>query len=169
MSIQDVLPKSRITLKYRTEIHGQPEDIVLPLRLLVIGDFSGKNSDKREFEEREVINVPGKSLRSVMDNLQVQMKVQSTDEDDHTINLKDISSFSPAEIVLQLPGLRRLLYGEKILTHVRSSLDNSKKFRKAMMKMIEDKDSVKLIKEKLAPIYKNEVSLQNLAAAKSEE
>jgi type VI secretion system protein ImpB len=35
MAIQDEIPKSRLTLKYKTEVDGQPEDLSLPLRMLV--------------------------------------------------------------------------------------------------------------------------------------
>lgn len=44
MAIQDQLPKSRITLTYRTTINGEPETVKLPLRLLILGDFSHKSS-----------------------------------------------------------------------------------------------------------------------------
>lgn len=50
MAIQDEknIPKSRVTLRYRTEINGTPEDITLPLRLLIAGDFSGYGDDKNQ-------------------------------------------------------------------------------------------------------------------------
>ena len=37
MPIQDKLPKSRITLVYRTTINGQKEDVKLPFRVVEIG------------------------------------------------------------------------------------------------------------------------------------
>jgi hypothetical protein len=40
VAIQDELPQSRITLKYRTTINGEEEDIKLPMRTMVLGDFS---------------------------------------------------------------------------------------------------------------------------------
>ena len=47
MAVQDEVPKSRITLRYRTEIDGTPADIQLPLRLLMMGDFSlGTSKDR---------------------------------------------------------------------------------------------------------------------------
>lgn len=47
MAIQDEIgiPRSRVTMRYRTEINGVPEDITLPLRILVAGDFSGHDSN----------------------------------------------------------------------------------------------------------------------------
>ena len=58
MAIQDEIPKSRLTLRYRTEINGQPEDMSLPLRLLITGDFSqGSSSDRSvDLDERNLRN-----------------------------------------------------------------------------------------------------------------
>ena len=43
-SIQDMIFKSRLTIKYRTEISGTPVDATLPFRVLVLGDLSGKSA-----------------------------------------------------------------------------------------------------------------------------
>ena len=55
MPIQDKLPKSRITLVYRTKINGQPEDVKLPFRVVVLGDFSlGSSKDRQvDLDERK--------------------------------------------------------------------------------------------------------------------
>jgi type VI secretion system protein ImpC len=47
VAIQDQLPKSRITLTYRTTINGEPETVKLPVRLLILGDFSHNSSVDR--------------------------------------------------------------------------------------------------------------------------
>lgn len=62
MAIQDEknIPKSRVTLRYRTEINGVSEDITLPLRILVAADFSGFDSggeNKGTFGERDLENI----------------------------------------------------------------------------------------------------------------
>ena len=55
MAIQDDknIPKSRVTLRYRTEINGVPEDVTLPLRILVAGDFSGYEHGGDDVGERD--------------------------------------------------------------------------------------------------------------------
>ncbi len=37
MAIQDEIPKSRLTLRYKTEVDGEPQDVTLPLRMAVTG------------------------------------------------------------------------------------------------------------------------------------
>ena len=61
MAIQDEIPKSRLTLRYKTEVSGQPEDLTLPMRLLVTGDFSlGTSKDRKvDLEERRLRNMDG--------------------------------------------------------------------------------------------------------------
>ena len=56
MAVQDEIPKSRLTLRYKTEINGTPADVVLPLRQLITGDFSGGSSvdAKLDLEERQM-------------------------------------------------------------------------------------------------------------------
>src|SRR5689334_10692595 len=68
MAVQDEVPKSRITLRYRTEINGTPADIDLPLRLLMLGDFSqGTSADRKlDLEERKARNLDGTNTGAVM-------------------------------------------------------------------------------------------------------
>ena len=69
MSIQDEIPKSRLTLKYKTEVNGQPEDVNLPLRLAILGDFSGGTSKDRklDLDERRMRQGqgPGKAMQGM--------------------------------------------------------------------------------------------------------
>ena len=64
MAIQDEIPKSRLTLRYKTEVNGQPQDIQLPLRVAVTGDFSnGTSKDRKvDLEERRMRNLDGKKV-----------------------------------------------------------------------------------------------------------
>jgi type VI secretion system protein ImpB len=40
MAITDEIPKSRLTLTYRTNVHGEAEDVALPFRVLVMGRWT---------------------------------------------------------------------------------------------------------------------------------
>ena len=75
MAIQDEIPKSRLTLRYKTEVNGQPEDLTLPLRLLITGDFSQGSSTDREFDldERRVRNLDGTNTNTVMKDMGLRL------------------------------------------------------------------------------------------------
>jgi len=78
MAIQDEIPKSRLTLRYKTEVSGQPEDLTLPMRLLVAGDFSlGTSKDRKvDVEERRIRNMDGKNTDAVMKDMGMSLKIR---------------------------------------------------------------------------------------------
>ena len=51
-----VAPKERVNIVYRPATGDAKEEIELPLKLLVVGDFT-RSQDDRMVEEREPINV----------------------------------------------------------------------------------------------------------------
>lgn len=64
------VPRSRLNITYRTRIDGVPVKQKLPLRLLVLGDFSGGNPDK--LENRPVRSIlAGMRLDSFMEEMKV--------------------------------------------------------------------------------------------------
>jgi type VI secretion system protein ImpB len=77
MAIQDEIPKSRLTLRYKTEVSGQPEDLTLPMRLLVTGDYSlGTSKDRKvDLEERRLRNMDGKNTDEVMKDMGMSLKM----------------------------------------------------------------------------------------------
>jgi type VI secretion system protein ImpB len=52
-SIQDLLPKSRLTLTYKTEVDGRLAPVELPFRMLVLGDFSGRSDPDGPFDKED--------------------------------------------------------------------------------------------------------------------
>lgn len=78
MSIQDELPRSRINLKYRTNIEGIEQNLELPFRLLVLGDFSAGSSTDRssDLDARRLRSLDGKNLDSVMENMNMSLSFQ---------------------------------------------------------------------------------------------
>src|SRR5688500_365273 len=105
MAVQDEVPKSRLTLRYKTEINGQTEDVNLPLRMLVMGDFSlGTSADRKlGLEERKLRSLDGKNLNTAMKdmNMSVQLtvanKVDPDKAEDLEVNMpiRSMKSFSP--------------------------------------------------------------------------
>ena len=81
MAVNDEIPKSRLMLRYKTEVDGELKDKELPFRLLVVGDLSqGLSKDRKEdFEERKVRHMDGTidSMMNDMDRLSVKCSFQS--------------------------------------------------------------------------------------------
>lgn len=167
MSVQDEIPRSRLTLTYRTTISGEPATVELPFRMLVMGDFSlGSSVDRKaDLEERRLRSVPGRNLDNLMKDMKMSLKLTvenqinpDTDgELEVDLPITSMKSFSPDEIANNVPRIRALLTLRNLLAELQSNIDNRKELRKliqdlyskpelveAMRKQLKDYESLKL-------------------------
>ena len=159
MAIQDEIPKSRLTLKYKTEVDGETEDQTLPLRMLIPGDFSLGNSKDRkvDLDERRIRNLNGTNTDAVMKdmgmslNFAVANKVDPGEEEDMQVDIPidSMKSFSPDQIVKHVPKLNGLLMLKKLMEETLANVDNRKEFRKLLNDLMGDEEALKNMMEEL--------------------
>jgi len=159
MAIQDEIPKSRLTLRYKTEVDGQTEDLSLPLRLLVTGDYSlGTSKDRKvDLDERRTRNMDGKNTDSIMKDMgmaldfAVSNRIDPDNEEDTQVNIPidSMKSFSPDQIVKHVPKLKGLLTLKKLMEETLSNVDNRKEFRKLLNDLMGDEEALKKMMEEL--------------------
>jgi type VI secretion system protein ImpB len=160
MAITDEIPKSRITLTYRTEVHGEREDVALPFRVLVLGDLSnGTSKDrKKDLDQRDIRALDGKNLDAVIKDMNMTLKmtvpnkVNPTDgggDLDVELPITGLKSFAPAEIVQHVPKLKALLLLKKLLLEAQANLDNRKEFRKLMRELATRKEAIEALQGEL--------------------
>lgn len=158
MTINQEIPKSRITLTYRTAVNGQSEDVQLPLRLLMMGDFSNGTSVDRQvdLDRRSIRNLDGTNLDDVMAdmNMSIRLTVPNRINPDAAQDIEvelpvtSMESFQPAAVANGIPKVKALLLLRKLLLEVQGNLDNRKEFRKLLRALAQDKDAVaKLLSE----------------------
>ena len=158
MAIQDEIPKSRLTLRYKTEINGQPEDITLPLRLLVTGDFSlGASKDRKvDLEERRVRNLDGKNTNATMKDMGMKLsfavanKIDPANGEDMQVDvpIESMKSFSPDQVAQHVPKVKGILMLKQLLEELMSNVDNRKEFRKLLGDLMADQESLaKMLQE----------------------
>lgn len=145
MPIQDELPRSRLTLTYRTTINGEPETVDLPFRLLVMADYSlGSSKDrKKDLEARELRSLNGRNLDSVMKDMDMSIsfdvadKISGSDGSTMpvTLPITSMKSFSPDEIVNHVPKLKALLLLKNLLQELQANIDNQKDLRKLIQEL----------------------------------
>lgn len=148
MAITDEIPRSRITLTYRTTVRGQPEEVTLPFRLLIMGDLSGGTSKDRalDLDRRKIRRLNGKNLNEVMRDMSMSIRFtvpNRIDPDraaDLTVDLpiRSMRSFSPAEVAQGVPRIRALLLVKKLLLELQANLDNHKEFRRQLRALAHD-------------------------------
>ncbi len=159
MAIQDEIPKSRLTLKYKTEVSGEPADLSLPLRMLVTGDFSLGNSKDRkvDLDERRIRNMNGTNTDEVMKDMGVLIsfavanKVNPEEEEDMQVDIPidSMKSFSPDQIVKHVPKLKGLLMLKKLMEETLANVDNRKEFRNLLNDLMSDEEALKKMMEEL--------------------
>ena len=159
MAIQDEIPKSRLTLKYKTEVEGETEDQTLPLRMLVTGDFSLGNSKDRkvDLDERRIRNMDGTNINAVMKDMGMSLsfavanKVNPEEEEDMQVDIPidSMQSFSPDQIVKHVPKLKGLLMLKKLMEETLANVDNRKEFRKLLNDLMSDEEALKNMMEEL--------------------
>lgn len=160
MAIQDEIPKSRLTLKYKTEVNGEPEDIDLPMRFLVNGDFSlGTSKDRKvDLDERRLRSMDGKNTDEVMKDMGIGLNIvvdnkidpdTAGEELEVKLDIDSMKSLSPADIATKVPKIKSALLLKKLLMEVMSSVDNKKEFRKLLNDLMSDQDAVAKLLEEL--------------------
>ena len=159
MAIQDEIPKSRLTLRYKTEVSGQPEDITLPLRMLVEGDFSqGTSKDRQvDLEERRLRNLNGTNTDAVMKDMGMSLKfavpnrVDPDKAEDMNVEIPvdSMKSFSPDHVAKHVPKLKGILQMKKLLEEVISNVDNRKDFRKLLNELLGNEEALAKMMEQL--------------------
>lgn len=157
MPIQDSLPKSRITLVYRTNINGQREDVKLPFRVAVLGDFSlGSSKDRKvDLEERKMRSVTGSNLNELMKDMdmsisfEVDDKLSSDGEGKLAVELPitGIKSFHPDELVNHVPKLKALMLLRKLLLEMQADIDNRKDLRRMVYELFSNKEALQKVLE----------------------
>ena len=145
MAIQDELPQSRITLKYRTTINGQEEDIKLPMRTMVLGDFSmGTSKDRQEeLEERRLRTLDGTNrvddlIKDMGITLNVEVPNQiNPDKDDLKLSvpITSLKSFNPDDVAQHIPQVKALLLLKTLLLEMQSNIDNRRDLRKLIQEI----------------------------------
>jgi type VI secretion system protein ImpB len=143
-----VAPKERVNIVYKPATGNQQAEIELPLKILMIGDYTGKQDD-RTIEERKPINVDKDNFNDVMKshNLKVDLsvadKLSAEAGGNLAVSLKfnTLADFGPEGIVAQVPELRTLLELRSALVALKSPLGNVPAFRKKIQGLLGDPEA----------------------------
>lgn len=140
-----VAPKERVNITYEANTNGVKEQVELPNKMLVIGDFT-QREDHDRVVEREVLNVDKANFNDVMaqQNLsttfQVTNKLSSDEGDEFNVSLefKNMKDFEPEQVVNQVPNLKKLLELRDALTFLKGPLGNVPAFKKQIDNLLND-------------------------------
>jgi type VI secretion system protein ImpB len=150
-----VAPKERVNIVYRPATGDAKEEIELPLKVLVMGDFT-LQKDSRSVEDRQPVNIDKDNFNDVLGahNVRLETVVDNklSDEPDAqmSINLdfKKMKDFEPDTIIQKIPELKKLMELRDALKALKGPLGNIPEFRKKIQDIVKDEEvKARLLKE----------------------
>ena len=144
-----VAPKERINVTFKPATGGAQEEIELPLKLMVLGDFT-QRADERKIEDRKPISIDKNTFDEVLGKQELSLTFnvpnrlqdeESADELPVQLRINSMKDFNPAAVVDQVPELKKLMELRDALVALKGPLGNAPAFRKAIESVLSDDDS----------------------------
>jgi len=144
-----VAPKERINVTFKPSNGNAQEEIELPLKLVVLGDFT-QRADERKIEDRKPIGIDKNNFDEVLAKQELSLSLavpnrlqDEAGSDELAVQLKinAMKDFNPANLVEQVPELKKLMELRDALVALKGPLGNAPAFRKAIESVLSDDDS----------------------------
>jgi type VI secretion system protein ImpB len=150
-----VAPKERVNIRYRSDTGGVSEDVELPLRILLLGDFTGR-ADSRLIEERKPISLSKENFSEVMKAQSLSAEVSVPNRLDPEagelalkLNFEGLNDFRPEGIVEQVPELQELIALREALRTLRGAARNVPDFVKRLQTILKDDEKRSMLLREL--------------------
>ena len=154
-SFQREKPPARINLFLEVDTGDAQEKLELPMRLLVMGDYMGRE-DSTPVADREILNLNKDNFETVLSSMDIKLDytVQDTlkggDEDMKvSLDIDSMKSFSPEEVARQVPQLNRMMAMRNLLQDLRNRIVSLPDFRKQLEKIVKDDASLEQLTAEL--------------------
>lgn len=150
-----VAPKERVNIVYSPATGDAKEEVELPLKIIVMGDYTGAQDD-RPVEDRKPINIDKDNFDDVLNaskvNLNAVVDNKLTEESgaQMSINLdfKSMKDFDPDQVIQRVPEMKKLLELREALKALKGPLGNIPEFRKKIQELVQDEGArARLLKE----------------------
>ena len=142
-----IAPKERINVTFKPATGNAQEDVELPLKLLVLGDFI-QREDERKVEDRKPVGIDKDSFDEVLAKQDLSLTLgvpnqldENAEELAVSININSMKDFNPANLVEQIPELKKLMELRDALVALKGPLGNTPAFRKSIEGVLSDDES----------------------------
>lgn len=154
-SFQREKPPARVNLFLEVSKGDAQQKIELPMRLMVMGDYTGR-PDSTPLSEREIINLNKDNFESVMKSMDIRLDytVEDTlrggdEEMKVSLDIASMKSFEPEEVARQVPQLNRMLAMRNLLQDLRNRVVSTNEFRKQLEQIVTDEASLEQLAAEL--------------------
>lgn len=143
-SFQNEVPKARVNIKLDLHTGGAQKKVELPLKLLVIGDYSN-GQDTRAVAERNKVSIDKNNFNAVLADFspKAEIAVENTLVGDGTelpvdLDFRSMDDFKPEVVAGKVPELRALMAARNLLRDLKSNLLDNAMFRRELEKILKD-------------------------------
>ncbi len=140
-----VAPKERVNIVYKPATGDAKEEVELPLKVLVMGDFT-LAEDETPVEDRKTVNIDKDNFNDVLKSYDIKLDTvvkntlaeESGEEMAVSIDFKELKDFNPDAIVEKVPELKKLVDLRNALNAVKGPLGNIPEFKKKLNELVQD-------------------------------
>ena len=151
-----IAPKERINVTFRPATGGAQEEIELPLKVMVVGDFLQRHDDRPLIDRKPSVNKNNFADVMAKQNLEVRLSVRNrlTDSEDPgdlpvSLSFQSLRDFEPEGVARQIPEMNSLLKLRDALISLKGPLGNVPAFRAALEDALHDERQRRQIMEEL--------------------
>jgi type VI secretion system protein ImpB len=147
-SFQKEIPPARINITLDVETNGVRKKKELPLKILVMGDFSGGKT-KGSIAERERININKNNFNRVIADLNSELKY-STSKIPVKLKITSLRDFHPEYAAQQIPELRNLLAMRNLLKDLKANVLDNNEFRHSLESIVKNQSQLNRFQARLS-------------------
>ncbi|MNG62936.1 type VI secretion system contractile sheath small subunit [Serratia plymuthica] len=143
-SYQSEIPKARVNIQLSLHTGGAQKKVELPLKLMVVGDYSN-GAEQRPVSERETVSINKNNFDNVLAEFSpsVNLSVENTlagdgSEENVVISFNEMKDFEPEQVAVQIPQLKAMLAMRNLLRDLKANLLDNQTFRKELEKILLD-------------------------------
>lgn len=162
-SYQNEIPRARVNITLDLETGGAAKKHELPLKLLVMGDYSNGRATER-LADRTRLSINKENIEQVLGDLKprVQYSVENRLRNDGTefpvdLVFDSFKSFHPEQVGRSIPAINNMLAMRNLLKDLKSNLLDNTKFRREMERILQSRPELSALLDELrhhAPLDK---------------
>ncbi len=160
-SYQAEIPKARVNIKLDLHTGGAQKKVELPLKLMVMGDYSN-GAEQRPLSERSKIDINKNNFDSVLAEFQPDLRFSVPDtlaDENHdtavALTFREMKDFEPEQVARQIPQLRAMLAMRNLLRDLKSNLLDNATFRRELEVILKDEALSDELRAELAQLAPN--------------
>jgi type VI secretion system protein ImpB len=154
-SFQNEIPKARVNITLDVETNEGRRKKELPLKLLVIGDFSNGKTEG-PVPDRERISINKNNFDKVLKDLTPELsftvpnQIKKDGSELHLqLKMEAMKDFHPEEIIKQIPELRNLLAMRNLLKDLKANVLDNSSFRSELEKIVKNEAELEQLRSQL--------------------